>query len=82
MTDRIDVYDGLLNAGWTENSEGHLRFGRALWSLLDDDGECTVAVGGAAHAPGWSVWFPAEVPDAIVLGVARAAIELAKAAGR
>ncbi|MGW1998411.1 hypothetical protein [Embleya sp. NPDC001921] len=82
MTDRIDVYDGLLNARWTEDADGRLRFGRALWSLLAEDGECAVAVIDSAGDEGWSVWFPGEVPDSIVLGVAQAAAELAKGSTR
>lgn len=63
----------LLRRGWTEDHEGFLRKGGALWTATNDRGDSGI------DGPGqkWSVAFDGDVPAPVIVAAAEAAAQTA-----
>lgn len=76
MSSRLDVRRMLLRRGWTEDREGFLHKGGALWTATNNAGDSGV------DGPGkrWSVTFDNDVPARIIVATCEAAATV-RAAG-
>lgn len=75
MSQRLDVRRMLLRRGWTEDHEGILRKGHALWAPTNNSGDSGLDGRGArgGRGPRYTVEFSGDVPARVIAATCEAA---------